>query len=66
MTKKVEGGSMPRTGMILGMIKRLEKRISAVEEQIREQNIRHPEGEEKEVQVRVREDTVSDLGSLHT
>ena len=46
-------------GMLLGMIKQLEKRLSAVEEQVREQNIRSSQDHEDQVQVRVREDTLS-------
>lgn len=52
--------------MLLGMIKALDKRIKVLEKQVREPNTPSPKEGEGTGEVRVREDTVLDLGTLHT
>lgn len=54
------------TGMLLGMIKQLDKRIKILEKQVRDPNTPSLKEGEGTGEVRVREDTVSDFGALHT
>lgn len=54
------------TGMLLGMIKQLDKRIKLLEKQVREPNTPESKEGKGEGEIRVGEDTVSDLGTLHS